>query len=91
MHSVQTIRLQVEYVLLLFPVVHCTVQNLLTFLGKEGEMDLFIHYEHPVAFTKNIVLIANNFYKYTIFPNTEIHLPTPPPPPPTLFSDRNEL
>ena len=37
MHSVQTIRLQVEHVLLLFSVVLCTVQNLLTFLGKEGE------------------------------------------------------
>ena len=35
MHSVQTIRLQVEYVLSLFSVVHCTVQNLLTLLGKE--------------------------------------------------------
>ena len=45
MHSVQTIRLQVEHVLLLFSVVHCTVQNLLTFLGKEGELDLFICYK----------------------------------------------
>ena len=45
MHSVQTIRLQAEHVLSLFSVVHCTVQNLLTLLGKEGEMDLFIHYE----------------------------------------------
>ena len=36
MHSVQAIRLQVEYILPLFSVVHCTVQNLLTFLGKEG-------------------------------------------------------
>ena len=35
MHSVQTIRLQVEYILLLFSVVHCTIQNLLTLLGKE--------------------------------------------------------
>ena len=35
MHSVQTIRLQVEYVLSLFSVVHCTAQNLLTILGKE--------------------------------------------------------
>ena len=35
MHSVQTIRLQVEYVLSLFSVVHCTIQNLLTLLGKE--------------------------------------------------------
>ena len=35
MHSVQTTRLQVEHALLLFSVVHCTVQNLLTFLGKE--------------------------------------------------------
>ena len=32
MHSVQTIRLQVEHVLSLFPVVHCTIQNLLTCL-----------------------------------------------------------
>ena len=45
MHSVQTIRLQVEHALSLFSVVHCTVQNLLTFLGKEGEFDLFIRYE----------------------------------------------
>ena len=45
MHSVQTIRLQVEYVLLLFSVVHCTIQNLLTLLGKKGELDLFIRYE----------------------------------------------
>ena len=45
MHSVQTIRLQVEYILQLVSVVHCTIQNLLTFLGKEGELDLFIHYE----------------------------------------------
>ena len=43
MHSVQSIRLQVEHALLLFSVVHCTIQNLLTFLGKEGELDLFIH------------------------------------------------
>ena len=35
MHSVHTIRLQVEYVLSLFSVVRCTVQNLLTLLGKE--------------------------------------------------------
>ena len=45
MLSVQTVRLQVEYVLLLFSVVHCTIQNLLTLLGKEGELDLFIQYE----------------------------------------------
>ena len=45
MHSVQTIRLQVEYVLLLFSLVHCTIQNLLTLLGKEGELDLLIRYE----------------------------------------------
>ena len=35
LHLVQTIRLKVEHVLLLFSVVHCTIQNLLTFLGKE--------------------------------------------------------
>ena len=45
MHSVQTIRLQVEHALSLLSVVHCTVQNLLTFFGKEGELDLFIRYE----------------------------------------------
>ena len=45
MYSVQTIRLQVEYVLSLFSVAHCTVRNLLTFLDKEEEMDLFIRYE----------------------------------------------
>ena len=45
MYSVQTIRLQVECVLSLFSVVHCIVQNLLTLLGKEGDMDLFIRYE----------------------------------------------
>ena len=53
MHSVQTIRLQVEHVLLPFSVIHCTIQNLLTLLGKEGEMDLFIRYELvPVAASK---------------------------------------
>ena len=45
MHSVQTIRLQVEHVLSLFSVVHFTVQNLLTFLDKEGDIDLIFHYE----------------------------------------------
>ena len=35
MYSMQTIRLQGEHVLLLFSVVHCTIQNLLTFIGKE--------------------------------------------------------
>ena len=42
MYSIQAIRLQVEHVLSLFSVVHCTVQNLLTFLGKEGDMDLHV-------------------------------------------------
>ena len=45
MHSVQAIRLQVKYVLSLFSVVHCIIQNLLTLLGKEGDMYLFIYYE----------------------------------------------
>ena len=67
MHSAQTIRLQVEYVLLLFSVVHCTDQNLLTLLGKEGELDLFIRYEFvscgpdPLLENKLIFISTKNF------------------------------
>ena len=48
MHSVQTIKLQAEYVLSLFSMVHFTISNLLTFLGKGGDMGPFIHYK-PVG------------------------------------------
>ena len=40
MHLIQTMGAHVQHVFSLFSVVHCTVQNLLTFLGKEGDGDL---------------------------------------------------
>ena len=78
MHSVQTIRLQVEYALLLFSVVHCTIQNLLTFLGKRGNKQWQIQFTNKLIFCgfdsnmEDMEDLLHYLHCWTLFPDIPV-------------------